>query len=100
MQPPGTALSVHSRLSNPPARNPDVVDARLAEDEAVLLHLDSGAYHELNPVGAEIWELLDGDRTAREIASALRSRVEDPPGDLETVVSEFLSELRERDLVR
>lgn len=76
------------------------MDARLAENEAVLLHLDSGAYHELNPVGAEIWDLLDGDRTADEIASELRSRVEDPPGDLESIVSEFLADLRERDLIR
>lgn len=76
------------------------MDARLAEDQAVLLHLESGAYHELNPVGAEIWELLDGERGPGEIAAELRARVTDPPADLEAVVTDYLSELRERDLVR
>lgn len=76
------------------------MDARLAQDEAVLLHLDSGAYHELNPVGAEIWELLDGERGAGEITAELRARVMDPPEDLEEIVSDYLDELRERDLVR
>lgn len=76
------------------------MDARLAQDEAVLLHLDSGAYHELNPVGAEIWELLDGERGAGEITAELRTRVMDPPEDLEEIVSDYLDELRERDLVR
>lgn len=65
----------------------------------VLLHLDSGAYHELNPVGALIWELLDGRRSPSEIAGEIRGRVEDPPEDLDRVVCEFLAELRQRDLI-
>lgn len=76
------------------------MDARLAEDEAVLLNLESGAYHELNPVGAEIWELLNGERGTGEITAELRTRVMDPPDDLERIVSDYLAELRERDLVR
>lgn len=87
-------------MDSPPAPNPDVVDARLADDEAVLLHLGSGAYHELNPVGAEIWDLLDGDRDVEEIAAELRARVTDPPADLEVVVADYLARLRERDLIR
>lgn len=66
----------------------------------MLLHLESGAYHELNPIGAEIWELLDGERGTGEITAELRTRVVDPPDDLETIVTDYLAELRERDLVR
>lgn len=65
----------------------------------VLLHLESGDYHELNPVGGAIWQLLDGNRDTGRIADALRERVENPPDDLEVVVTEFLADLRERDLV-
>lgn len=89
------------RRSDPsaPARHPDVTHSRLTDGQAVLLHLESGEYHELNPVGAAIWSLLDGERGVDEIAGDLRDRVEDPPDDLAAVVRDFLGELRERDLV-
>ena len=82
-----------------PSRHPDVVSSHLAGGELVLLHLESGEYHELNPVGAAIWKLVDGTRTASGIASELRSRVEDAPPDLESVVAGYLAQLRERDLL-
>lgn len=77
-----------------------MVDQRLREGSAVLLHLESGAYHELNPIGAVIWELLDGDRGVPAITDEVRRRVDDPPEELEEIVSGFLAELRQRDLVR
>ncbi len=80
-------------------RNPTVVDYRLRGGEALLLHLESGAYHELNRIGAEIWDLVDGRRTASEIADQLRVRLEDPPEDLEAIVSEYLADLEERGLL-
>lgn len=76
-----------------------MVHQELSGGEVVLLHLESGAYHELNPVGALIWELLDGDRTVSDVVSEVRQRVDDPPEDLDRVVEEFLGELRRRDLI-
>lgn len=83
-----------------PVKNPQVVDSRLAGGEAVLLHLDSGAYHELNPMGAAIWDCLDGSRTTHDVAQHLRALLEDPPADLDEVIVEFLDQMRQRDLVR
>ena len=40
---------------------------RLIEEEAVLLDLDEGEVLRLNPVGAEIWNAIDGTRTVAEI---------------------------------
>lgn len=82
-----------------PCRHEKVVHHELAGGEVVLLHLDSGAYHELNSIGALIWELLDGDRDVSGIADELRKRVEEPPQDLEDEVAAFVADLRERDLV-
>lgn len=65
----------------------------------MLLHLESGEYHELNPTGAAIWDLCDGERSVTEIAGALRDRVEDPPDDLIRAVRDFLESLQERDLL-
>lgn len=77
-----------------------MVHSRLARGEAVLLHLDSGAYHELNPIGAVIWDLLDGHRSVAQIADEIRAQVDDPPDDLLDVVTDFLAELRHGDLIR
>lgn len=83
-----------------PARNPKVVLSRLTGGESVLLHLESGAYHELNPVGTLIWDLVDGNRNATQIAEGIRGSVDNPPDDLQEVVSTYLAQLRERDLIR
>ncbi len=81
-------------------RNPSVVARDLAEGEGgVLLHLDSGQYHGVNPIGLAIWELLDHERTVGQVTAALRDRVDEPPADLESDVVRFLREVAERDLV-
>lgn len=81
-------------------RNPDVVARNLADGEGgVLLHLQSGQYHGLNPVGLAIWELIADQRTVRDVVAALRAQVEDPPPELERDVIAFLESVHERELV-
>jgi hypothetical protein len=81
-------------------RNPDVVSRNLAEGEgAVLLHLVSGQYHGVNPIGLAIWDLIARERTVQEVVDGVRDRVEDSPPDLESDVIEFLTQVHERDLV-
>ena len=81
-------------------RNPQVVYRELAgEGGAVLLHLDSGAYHGLNPTGVLIWSLIDDERTFAELVAAVRDRLDDPPEDLDAETERFLADLRARDLI-
>ena len=42
--------------------------------EAILIHLDSGAYFSLNKVGTEFWELLDGQKTIHEHAQVIATQ--------------------------
>ena len=49
-----------------------VID-RVVDGEALLIHLQSGEYFSLNPIGTRIWELLSGERTLDEIANILVS---------------------------
>lgn len=89
-------IAPESKLS----RNEKAVARRLDEGEGgVILHLESGAYHGVNEVGLVIWELLEGKPTHRELLDALRERIDDPPAHLEDDVSEFLTQVRERDLI-
>lgn len=81
-------------------RNPNVVARALASGQGgVLLHLDTGAYHSINPVGQAIWDLVDGERTVGEITAALRERVAGAPPQLESDVLTFLGRALDRNLV-
>ena len=81
--------------------NPDVVARELAGPEgAVLLHLETGAYHGLNPVGFAVWDLVDGTRSVAEIIEGVRDRVSSAPPELEADVMEFLESALSRGLVR
>lgn len=81
-------------------RNPDVVARDLAEGEGgVLLHMATGQYHGVNPVGQAIWELIGDGRTVEDLIERLRDRVEDPPPTLDSDVLQFLTSVHERDLV-
>jgi len=81
-------------------RNPKVVfQAHAGEAGGVLLSLESGEYHGVNDVGWFIWDLIDGARTASEIAGAVRREFADVPPGLEDEVAGFLESLRARDLV-
>jgi hypothetical protein len=81
-------------------KSPEVVARELSADEGgVLLHLETAQYHGVNPIGLLIWELLDGERTVREVVEAVRARVEGAPPQLEGDVMQFLNDVHERGLV-
>jgi hypothetical protein len=91
-----SALTPESKVR----QNDQVVARELSPTEGgVLLHLESAQYHGVNPVGLLIWELLDGQRTVREVIDAVRDRVQDPPPQLESDVMQFLTDVHERNLV-
>jgi Coenzyme PQQ synthesis protein D (PqqD) len=80
--------------------DPQVVARDTAEGEGgVLLHLTSGQYHGVNPVGLAIWELMKDGCTVSDLVDRLRDRVEDPPPSLEDDVLFFLTSIRDRDLI-
>ena len=81
-------------------RNADVVVRNLSEGEGgVLLHLQTGAYHGMNPVALLIWEQLDGQRTVAQVTEAVREGVDGSPDDLAADVRAFLESALERDLI-
>jgi Coenzyme PQQ synthesis protein D (PqqD) len=81
-------------------RNPRVVARELSDTTgAVLLHLETGAYHGLNPVGWVVWELIDGTRTVAELVQGVRARIDDPPPGVEDDVVTFLDGAQARGLV-
>jgi hypothetical protein len=82
------------------SRNPRIVARELGEPQgAVLLHLETGAYHGLNPVGFLVWELIDGKRTVADLVDGVRARIEDAPPQVEADVLAFLEAGLARNLI-
>lgn len=85
-------------LDTIPVPNPNVV-GRVVADEAVLVLPEKGTVKVLNEVGARIWSLVDGVRSAREIALLIFSEynVEQAAAEEDTLV--FLGDLADRDVL-
>jgi hypothetical protein len=72
----------------------DVIDG-----EAVLVNLASGDYYTLDPVGREVWELMEAGLSCESVVTAMTGLYE---GDRETIqagVLDLLSDLRTEGLV-
>ena len=82
-------------------RNPRTAFRELSEDQgAVLLHLDTAAYHSMNEIGTAIWNLLSQERTFAELVVELRTELATEPPSLTEDLEQFLRGLEERDLVQ
>jgi hypothetical protein len=80
-------------------RNERAVFRKLTDGSAVILHLDSTAYHGLSHVGSVIWGLLEQPRRLDDLTEEVRRAFDDAPATLDEDVAEFLRALQERDLV-
>jgi hypothetical protein len=74
-------------------RRPDVVSRRLP-DKTVLLDEMTGHCYELNSLGAQVWNLIDGVRTLEEICALLLPALGVPEPTLTQDVQEFAASLR------
>jgi hypothetical protein len=80
-------------------REPRATYRQLADGSAVILHLDTTAYHTVNETGAAIWELLAEPATFRHVVEGLAGQLEERPPELERDTAEFLEALAARGLV-
>jgi len=80
-------------------RNARVVYRQLADGDAVLLHLDTAAYHGINDIGALIWELIADGPTFPDLLARLRARLDGAPPTLEQEIASYLDDLSARDLI-
>jgi hypothetical protein len=80
-------------------RNDRAVFRKLTDGSAVILHLDSTAYHGLSHVGSVIWGLLERPRRLAELTEEVKQAFDDAPDNLDEDVAEFLTALEARDLV-
>lgn len=75
------------------------VMARQVGDETVLLHLASGSYYGLDPVGARVWQLLSDGRTPQQACEQLLQEFEVTADVLEVDLQRLIGELLAHGLV-
>jgi hypothetical protein len=82
-------------------RNPRVEYRKLADGGgAVLLNLDTAAYHGVNQTGSMIWETVGDGKPVGEVVPQVAALFEDAPPALDQEVTLFIEDLVERDLLR
>lgn len=82
-------------------QSPNVLAQELRDERAcvVLLNPTNGEYYTLEDVGARIWALCDGSRSADEIASTIAAEYDGPADTVISDVGALLQELVHEGLV-
>ena len=95
---PDTTTPSH-RLQDAKIRVPEHVVYRGFVSETVVLNLQTGKYHGLNPSGGRMLEALERHGSVGPAAAALADDFEIPAGQLEQDLAEFCLSLSERGLI-
>lgn len=80
------------------SRHPEAADSRVG-DETVILHLGSGTYFGLDPVGSRIWELLDTPLSVAVLFEGLISEFDVSPDELAKDMDQFLAQMLENGIL-
>lgn len=72
---------------------------RELEGEAVIVHLDSGMYFGLDPVGTRLWQLIDAHGQLTPVFEAALGEFDVEPEVLQRDLLHLVSELEQRRLV-
>ena len=95
---PADPLTDESILASSAAVPKHVVYRAFAH-ETVLLNLEAGRYHGVNPVGGRMLETLERSGTVAEAAAYLADEFARPRGEIERDVCAFCRDLHERGLI-
>ena len=82
-------------------RSPRVAYRDLGGDRgAVLLKLDTGAYHGIDRIGVLIWDMLETSPRFADLLPRLTAEFQSVPTAFESEIGQFLLNLRDRDLIQ
>ncbi len=80
--------------------NNEKISFRIIDEQAVILNLDSGVYYSLNEVGSRAWDLCDGSKSIRDIATAICVEFEVERETAEKDILEVMDDLVREGLIR
>lgn len=68
-------------------------------EEAAILHMRSGVYYGLDPVGARVWKLLDQPRSVGDLQAVILEEYDVEPRKCESDLLSLLERLRTEGLI-
>ncbi len=86
-----------------PIRNENIIFRKI-EDEYILVPMLASSdevehIFNLNQVGADVWERIDGKKTVKDIVGALVMEYEGEPEEVEGDVIEFLNDILDAGII-
>lgn len=87
-------VNLQSRVS----KRAEIVSGQI-DDEFIMMSIESGKYHILNPTGSRIWSLLDKPQTVAELCAALTVEFKIAPAVCQKEVMDFITQLAARDII-
>ena len=81
--------------SNKPIANPVVVLREEFDDWAVLFNPDTADAVGINPIGVNLWKLMDGKRSLEELVDEIKDRFADVPDAAIDDLTAFVNNLAE-----
>ncbi|MCW3847397.1 PqqD family peptide modification chaperone [Sphingomonas sp. LB-2] len=85
--------------SAPLVRSPDIIASEV-DGELVLISIQDGKYFGLDPIGSEIWRLLEQPHTPAAVCETLQSQFDGDAAEIEGDAMEFMAELASHALLR
>lgn len=69
------------------------------QDDLMMLNVEQGAYYSLDPIGAEIWKLLEQPASVQKIVDQLQERYAVTPQQCQADVLAFLEEMQKNGMI-
>jgi hypothetical protein len=91
--------TVDASLLGAKVRVPQHVVYRAFMKETVVLNLETGKYHGLNPIGGRMLDVLERAPTVRQAAAQLAQEFGRPSDEIEQDMRDFCSDLLQRGLI-
>jgi len=85
-------------LTSIPIKNEQIY-FQIVEGNGFLINAPGGKIRIVNPTGAIVWELIDGQKSIYDIAQILESSYENTILDIQSDLINFLQTLIERSLI-
>lgn len=85
-------------IENPKKHAPVFVETKVG-DEVIVMHLDSGEFFSLRGTAAQIWLLIDNERSLSEIVAVLAKEHGAPESAVSPDVEEFIKQLGQAGLL-
>ncbi|MCO6450800.1 MAG: PqqD family protein [Caldilineales bacterium] len=79
--------------------SPHVIHEIFEDGEAALINLKSGAYYSLDPIGAEIWALIDQGYSLGDVVEIVMQRYDGSLAQIINDANDLVTGLLEEDLI-